>query len=195
MEALEKRVKICTDEKRHLEKKVSALEKQNSSLLGQLKKLQKLVTEGTRQTARTGTCAMVRIYIWTHFLSNLMCNLRIDILPILPRSFDFFTYLRVLRWIQYECFISFCCEQTAVMDTSLCVHTKNSCGSHKTMTIRFVYFTVFDVFPCFRFWLCPLHWYCYLIISPSWEQTKHLSKIVKSVDVRLEISYQNQRTL
>ena len=87
MEALEKRVKICTDEKRHLEKKVSALEKQNSSLLGQLKKLQKLVTEGTRQTARTGTCAMVRIYISTHFLSNLMCNLRIDILPILPWSF------------------------------------------------------------------------------------------------------------
>ena len=79
MEALEKRVKICTDEKRHLEKKVSALEKQNSSLLGQLKKLQKLVTEGTRQTARTGTCAMVRIYILTHFLSNLMRNLRIDI--------------------------------------------------------------------------------------------------------------------
>lgn len=59
MEALEKRVKICTDEKRHLEKKVSSLEKQNSTLVGQLKKLQKLVTEGTRQTARTGTCAMI----------------------------------------------------------------------------------------------------------------------------------------
>lgn len=60
MEALEQRVKLCTDEKRQLQKKVSALEKQNSTLMGQLKKLQKIVTEGTRQTAKTGTCAMVR---------------------------------------------------------------------------------------------------------------------------------------
>lgn len=59
MEALEQRVKFCTEEKRQLEKKVTALEKQNSSLIGQLKRLQKLVTDGTRQNARTGTCAMV----------------------------------------------------------------------------------------------------------------------------------------
>lgn len=59
MEALEKRVKICTDEKRQLEKKVVDLEKRNSSLIGQLKKLQRLVTDSTRQTAKTGTCAMI----------------------------------------------------------------------------------------------------------------------------------------
>lgn len=69
MEALEKRVKICTDEKRHLEKKVSSLEKQNSTLVGQLKKLQKLVTEGTRQTARTGTCAMVSLPLMIPYAS------------------------------------------------------------------------------------------------------------------------------
>ena len=67
MEALEQRVKFCTDEKRQLEKKVTALEKQNSSLIGQLKRLQKLVTDGTRQNARTGTCAMVRHYhVFSH---------------------------------------------------------------------------------------------------------------------------------
>ncbi|XP_067933444.1 cyclic AMP-responsive element-binding protein 3-like protein 3 [Watersipora subatra] len=59
MEALEKRVKRCTDEKRQLEKKVIDLEKRNSSLIGQLKKLQRLVTDSTRQTAKTGTCAMI----------------------------------------------------------------------------------------------------------------------------------------
>lgn len=62
MEALETRVKHCTNEKRQLEKKVIDLEKRNSSLIGQLKKLQKLVTDGTRQTAKTGTCAMVSGY-------------------------------------------------------------------------------------------------------------------------------------
>ena len=61
MEALEKRVKLCTDEKRQLEKKVVDLEKRNSSLIGQLKKLQRLVTDSTRQTAKKGTCAMVGI--------------------------------------------------------------------------------------------------------------------------------------
>lgn len=59
MEALEKRVKLCTDEKRQLERKVTDLEKRNTSLIGQLRNLQKLVTNGTRQTAKTGTCAMV----------------------------------------------------------------------------------------------------------------------------------------
>lgn len=61
MEALEKRVKLCTDEKMQLQRKVVDLEKRNSSLIGQLKKLQKLVTDGTRQTAKTGTCAMVSV--------------------------------------------------------------------------------------------------------------------------------------
>ena len=63
MEALEKRVKLCTDEKRQLEKKVVDLEKRNSSLIGQLKKLQRLVTDSTRQTAKKGTCAMVGILV------------------------------------------------------------------------------------------------------------------------------------
>jgi len=63
MEDLEKRVKLCTDEKRQLEKKVNELEKRNSSLIGQLRKLQKLVTDGTRQTAKTGTCAMVSLQL------------------------------------------------------------------------------------------------------------------------------------
>lgn len=61
MEALEERVKICTQEKMQLAKKVNALEKQNTSLIGQLRKLQKMVSDSTRQTAKAGTCAMVRM--------------------------------------------------------------------------------------------------------------------------------------
>lgn len=59
MEALEERVKLCTEEKRHLERKVNELEKKNTTLMGQLRKLQKLVADSTRHTAKTGTCAMV----------------------------------------------------------------------------------------------------------------------------------------
>lgn len=68
MEALEQRVKLCTDEKRQLEKKVGQLEKQNSTLMGQLKKLQRIVSESTRHTAKTGTCAMVSAHLLMSYL-------------------------------------------------------------------------------------------------------------------------------
>lgn len=63
MEALEERVKLCTEEKKQLERKVTVLEKQNSSLIGQLRKLQKVVAEGTKQTAKASSCVMVCVIV------------------------------------------------------------------------------------------------------------------------------------
>eukprot|EP00118_Oscarella_pearsei_P000427 m.4928 g.4928 ORF g.4928 m.4928 type:complete len:354 (+) comp11634_c0_seq1:74-1135(+) len=57
VDGLEKRVENCSKVNRHLQKKVTTLEKENVSLLGQLRKLQAMI-KGT-SSLQTGTCVMV----------------------------------------------------------------------------------------------------------------------------------------
>ncbi|KAK7481315.1 hypothetical protein BaRGS_00027395 [Batillaria attramentaria] len=59
MDGLERRVKLCTQENQQLHKKVENLEKQNVSLVVQLKKLQALVARGSKGHVQTSTCVMV----------------------------------------------------------------------------------------------------------------------------------------
>ncbi len=59
VDGLEKRVKMCTAQNVQLQKKVLNLEKQNVSMLSQMKRLQSLVTTSTNKTAQAGTCVMV----------------------------------------------------------------------------------------------------------------------------------------
>ncbi|PVD20088.1 hypothetical protein C0Q70_20582 [Pomacea canaliculata] len=61
VDGLEQRVKICTQENQHLHKKVETLEKQNMSLLMQLKKLQTLVSHSSKGPVQTSTCVMVLV--------------------------------------------------------------------------------------------------------------------------------------
>nr|KAG5695291.1 hypothetical protein BaRGS_028226 [Batillaria attramentaria] len=58
MDGLERRVKLCTQENQQLHKKVENLEKQNVSLVVQLKKLQALVARGSKGHVQTSTCVM-----------------------------------------------------------------------------------------------------------------------------------------
>lgn len=58
-DGLERRVKLCTQENQQLHKKVESLEKQNISLVVQLKKLQALVARGSKGHVQTSTCVMV----------------------------------------------------------------------------------------------------------------------------------------
>lgn len=59
VEGLEERVKACTELNHNLSKKVVNLEKQNKSLLDQLKELQALVASTHPTKAQAGTCLMV----------------------------------------------------------------------------------------------------------------------------------------
>ena len=56
---LEKRVKVCTAQNVQLQKKVQNLEKQNITLLQQMKKLQTLMSSASNKPAQTSTCVMV----------------------------------------------------------------------------------------------------------------------------------------
>lgn len=59
VDGLEKRVKWCTQENEALQKKVENLEKQNMSLLSQMKRLQTLLSVKSTRTAQASTCVMV----------------------------------------------------------------------------------------------------------------------------------------
>lgn len=59
VDGLEKRVKLCTQENQNLHKKVHSLEKQNVTLMSQLKKLQTLISLKSTRTAQASTCVMV----------------------------------------------------------------------------------------------------------------------------------------
>ncbi|KAL3866182.1 hypothetical protein ACJMK2_043550 [Sinanodonta woodiana] len=59
VDGLEKRVKVCTQENQMLHKKIQTLEKQNETLLSQLKKLQTFFQAKTGRTAQASTCVMV----------------------------------------------------------------------------------------------------------------------------------------
>nr|XP_012624741.1 cyclic AMP-responsive element-binding protein 3-like protein 3 isoform X4 [Microcebus murinus] len=56
IDGLETRMSACTAHNQELQRKVLHLEKQNLSLLEQLKKLQALVVQSTGKSAQTGTC-------------------------------------------------------------------------------------------------------------------------------------------
>lgn len=62
IDGLEKRVKVCTAQNMQLQKKVQNLEKQNISLLTQMKKLQAMFTTSSNKSAQTGTCVMVLVF-------------------------------------------------------------------------------------------------------------------------------------
>ncbi|XP_074834467.1 cyclic AMP-responsive element-binding protein 3-like protein 3 [Carettochelys insculpta] len=59
IDGLESRMSACTAHNQELQRKVLHLEKQNSSLLEQLRKLQALVVQSTSKAAQTGTCIAV----------------------------------------------------------------------------------------------------------------------------------------
>uniref|UniRef100_A0A8C3SFA7 cAMP responsive element binding protein 3 like 3 n=2 Tax=Chelydra serpentina TaxID=8475 RepID=A0A8C3SFA7_CHESE len=59
IDGLESRMSACTAQNQELQRKVLHLEKQNSSLLVQLRKLQTLVVQSTNKAAQTGTCIAV----------------------------------------------------------------------------------------------------------------------------------------
>ncbi|XP_006171855.1 LOW QUALITY PROTEIN: cyclic AMP-responsive element-binding protein 3-like protein 3 [Tupaia chinensis] len=59
VDGLETRMSACTAQNQELQRKVLHLEKQNLSLLEQLKKLQALVVQSTGRSAQTGTCIAV----------------------------------------------------------------------------------------------------------------------------------------
>ncbi|XP_063043651.1 cAMP responsive element binding protein 3-like 3 like [Engraulis encrasicolus] len=59
VDGLENRVAVCTAHNQELQKKVQLLQKQNMSLIDQLKKLQAIVKISTMKTTTTSTCVMV----------------------------------------------------------------------------------------------------------------------------------------
>ncbi|TRZ01379.1 hypothetical protein DNTS_033765 [Danionella cerebrum] len=59
VDGLENRVAICTAHNQELQKKVEMLQKQNMSLIEQLRKLQTMVKMSTMKTTTTSTCIMV----------------------------------------------------------------------------------------------------------------------------------------
>lgn len=67
VDGLEQRVKLCTAENRELLKKVDTLEKQNVSLITQLKRLQSLVGK-SKIPAQASTCVMVLLLSFALFV-------------------------------------------------------------------------------------------------------------------------------
>ncbi|CAB1334752.1 unnamed protein product [Coregonus sp. 'balchen'] len=59
VDGLENRVSICTAHNQDLQKKVQLLQKQNMSLIEQLRKLQSMMKMSTMKTTTTSTCVMV----------------------------------------------------------------------------------------------------------------------------------------
>ncbi|KAB5567964.1 hypothetical protein PHYPO_G00238830 [Pangasianodon hypophthalmus] len=59
VDGLENRVAVCTAHNQELQKKVELLQKQNMSLMEQLRKLQSIVKMSTMKTSTTTTCIMV----------------------------------------------------------------------------------------------------------------------------------------
>lgn len=59
VDGLENRVAVCTAHNQELQKKVELLQKQNMSLMEQLRKLQSIVKMSTMKTSTTSTCIMV----------------------------------------------------------------------------------------------------------------------------------------
>ncbi|XP_062455448.1 cyclic AMP-responsive element-binding protein 3 [Rhea pennata] len=69
VDGLENRVAACTAQNHELQKKVQLLQKQNMSLLEQLRKLQALVRQSTTKTTTASTCIMVLVLSFCLVLS------------------------------------------------------------------------------------------------------------------------------
>uniref|UniRef100_A0A8C2T1S2 cAMP responsive element binding protein 3 n=2 Tax=Coturnix japonica TaxID=93934 RepID=A0A8C2T1S2_COTJA len=69
VDGLESRVAACTAQNHELQKKVQLLQKQNMSLLEQLRKLQALVRQSTTKTTTASTCIMVLVLSFCLILS------------------------------------------------------------------------------------------------------------------------------
>ncbi|XP_035165687.1 cyclic AMP-responsive element-binding protein 3 [Oxyura jamaicensis] len=69
VDGLENRVAACTAQNHELQKKVQLLQKQNMSLLEQLRKLQALVRQSTTKTTTASTCVMVLVLSFCLILS------------------------------------------------------------------------------------------------------------------------------
>ncbi|KAI0235702.1 hypothetical protein LSAT2_013780 [Lamellibrachia satsuma] len=69
VEGLEKRIKACTSQNYNLQKKVNTLEKQNMTLMSQLKKIQALITSSTSKPAGPRTCLMVMLLSFALFVA------------------------------------------------------------------------------------------------------------------------------
>ncbi|XP_067395425.1 cyclic AMP-responsive element-binding protein 3-like protein 4 [Emydura macquarii macquarii] len=61
IDGLESRVAACSTQNQELQKKVQELEKDNVSLLGQLRKLQALIKQTSNKAAQTSTCILILI--------------------------------------------------------------------------------------------------------------------------------------
>ncbi|XP_036411372.1 cyclic AMP-responsive element-binding protein 3-like protein 3-A [Megalops cyprinoides] len=59
IDGLESRMAACSAQNQELQRKVFQLEKRNTSLMEQLRRLQVLVMNGSNKTAQTGTCILV----------------------------------------------------------------------------------------------------------------------------------------
>ncbi|NXF74961.1 CREB3 protein, partial [Sclerurus mexicanus] len=69
VDGLENRVAACTAQNHELEKQVQQLQKQNMSLLRQLRKLQALVRQSAPKTTRRKTCTMIVVLSFCLILS------------------------------------------------------------------------------------------------------------------------------
>lgn len=69
VDSLESRVVACTAQNNELQKKVQLLQKQNMSLLEQLRRLQALVHQSSTKTTTAGTCVMVLLLSFCLILS------------------------------------------------------------------------------------------------------------------------------
>ncbi|KAJ6663058.1 hypothetical protein lerEdw1_010879 [Lerista edwardsae] len=69
VDSLESRVVACTAQNNELQKKVQLLQKQNGSLLEQLRRLQGLVRQSSTKTTTAGTCVMVLLLSFCLILS------------------------------------------------------------------------------------------------------------------------------
>uniref|UniRef100_V9KRN9 Cyclic AMP-responsive element-binding protein 3-like protein 3 n=1 Tax=Callorhinchus milii TaxID=7868 RepID=V9KRN9_CALMI len=65
IDGLESRVVACTVQNQELQRKVQHLEKQNISLVEQLRRLQALIKQASSKTANTSTCIMVFLLSFT----------------------------------------------------------------------------------------------------------------------------------
>ncbi|NXG85383.1 CR3L3 protein, partial [Stercorarius parasiticus] len=74
MDGLENRVSACTAQNRELQKKVQLLEKENTSLLEQLQKLQALVRRSTTKTTTAKICTMMVFLSFCLILSPSFCS-------------------------------------------------------------------------------------------------------------------------
>ncbi|XP_076826718.1 cyclic AMP-responsive element-binding protein 3-like protein 4 isoform X2 [Brachyhypopomus gauderio] len=76
MEGLESRVASCSAQNKELQRTVDQLEKHNTSLLAQLRKLQTLVKQTATKAAQTSTCIMILLFSLALIIFPSYCPFR-----------------------------------------------------------------------------------------------------------------------